>query len=188
MRVFRVKEDLNNMQMLQPTDYSKINLERFTFDCEPMRESWEEDDLTFYISNPKIKPKNFYGLASGCLVFDEKVLSLCEMIFEMCGEVLPLKVERGPQLYCLNILQCMNALNYDKTVWRYYDSGAKGNILKHSMHKDRVINGTSLFKIPENSKSFIFCYADFQDREGDFYHIYHDNNLTGLFFEEIEIS
>lgn len=188
MKVFIIKEDLNNMQMLQPTDLSKITLERFTFDCEPKREAWEEDDLTFYISNPKMKPKNFYGMTSGCLIFDEKVLGLFELIFGMSGEIIPIKVERGPKLYALNILQCMNGLNYDLTKWRYYDNGRKGGIIKYSIYKDRIINGTSLFKIPENSKHVIFCYTDFGDDERDFYHIYHENNLTGLFFEEVEIS
>jgi hypothetical protein len=110
------------------------------------------------------------------------------MIFEMSGEILPIKVERGPQLYVLNILQCMNGLNYDKTKWDYYEDGTKGRILKYSIHKDRVINETSLFKIPETSKIDIFCYADVQDRIDEFYHIYHDNDLTGLVFEEIEVS
>lgn len=184
MRLFKVQKDSNNIQLVQPVDHSKITLERFRFDCEPKKDTWE--DILFYVHNPKTKPKNFYSTSGGCLVFDEKTLELCRNVFEMSGEIIPIQIERGPKLYILNILECMNGLDYDNTVWDYYKDGTKGRILKYAFHKERVINESTIFKIPETAKTDIFCFADTKDREDEFYHIYHDNGLTGLLFEEIK--
>lgn len=182
MRIFKIKEDTNNIQLVQPTDHSKITLERFTFDCESKKNDFQ--NIEFYVYNPKTNPKNFFS-SSGCLTFDEKTLELCRAVFEMSGEIIPIKIERGEDLYILNVFECMNGLDYQNTIWDYYDDGTKGRILKYAFHKERVINESTIFKIPETSKTDIFCFADTKDREDEFYHIYHDNQLTGLIFEEI---
>ncbi len=184
MKIFKIQRDSNNIQLIQPVDHSKITLERSRFDCEPKKNNWE--DILFYVHNPKTKPKNFYGTSGACLVFDEKTLELCAMVFEMSGEILPIRIERGENLYILNILECMNGLDYENTVWDYYSDGTKGRILSYAFHKERVINESTIFKIPETSKTDIFCFADAKDRTDEFYHIYHDNNLTGLIFTEIK--
>jgi hypothetical protein len=183
MKIFKIKKDSNNIQQIQPTDFSKITLERFNFDCEA--KSKEFDDVVFYVNNPKTKPNNFYSTSGGCLVFDEKTLELCRTVFEMSGEIIPIEIERSEDLYILNVLECMNGLNYGETKWDYYSDGTKGRILKYAFHKERVMNESTIFKIPETSKTDIFCFADVKDREDEFYYIYHDNNLTGLIFEEI---
>ena len=82
----------------------------------------------------------------------------------------------------------MNGLDYENTVWDYYDDGTKGRILDYSFHSRRVINESSIFKIPETARGDIFCLADYKAREDEFYHIYHDNNLTGLKFEEMKFK
>jgi hypothetical protein len=183
MRIFKIKTDTNNVQLVQPVDHSKITLEKFNFDCEPKMQNWE-DDLC-YIYNPKVKSKSFFHIDSSCLIFDEKTLELCRTVFEMSGEIIPIKIERSDDLYILNVLECMNGLDYEKTKWDYYSDGTKGRILYYVFHKERVMNESTIFKIPETSKKDIFCFADVKDREDEFYHIYHDNNLSGLIFEEI---
>jgi hypothetical protein len=186
MKIFKVSHDSNNIHFLLPCEEEKHTLERHTFICEPRKHDWET--IMYYNDSPKIKAKNFFYINPGCLCFDEHTLELCRTVFEMSGEILPLKVERGPDLYVLNILECMNGLDYENTVWDYYDDGTKGRILDYSFHGRRVINESSIFKIPETAKVHIFCLADYKAREDEFYHIYHDNNLTGLKFEEMKFK
>ena len=183
MRIFKIKTDTNNIQLVQPSDHSKITLERFKFDCETKKDDFK--DVSFYIYNPKTKPMNFFSTGGGCLVFDEKTLELCRTVFEMSGEIIPIEVERSEDLYILNVLECMNGLDYENTKWDYYSDGTKGRILNYVFHKERVMNESTIFKVPETSKTDIFCFADVKDREDEFYHIYHDNKLSGLIFEEI---
>ena len=181
MQIFRVTEDANNVQLVQPTNPNLDTLSLLNFDCEPRKKDWEE--LEVYVYNPKTKPKNFYLMPSGILVFDEKVLDVCQTVFEMAGEILPIQVERGQKLYILNPLQCMNGLDYDRTVWDYYPR--KGRILKYKFHEWRIVNESTIFKIPESSVN-IFCFTDDRNEDDQFYHLYHKHKLTGLIFEEID--
>lgn len=183
MRIYNVDLDMNNVQVLNLVDQTKDILELLNFDCEPRGESWTP--LETYVFNPKIKAKNFFALPAGVLVCDEKALVACRTIFEMAGEILPIKVERGPELYIINILECMNGLDYNKTVWDYYSDGTKGRILKHHFISDRVINSSTLFKIPETSKTEIFTFSGIMDSSDEFFHVYNDNGLTGLKFIEM---
>ena len=185
MKIYKITKDSNNIQAVQPTDQSLVNLSFMNFDCEPRKDSWSEIEV--YIYNPKTKPKNFYNMASGILVFDEKVLDICQTIFEMAGEILPLKLERSERkLYVLNILQCMNGLDYERTIWDYYPrTGRKGRILNYKFHEWRIVNESTLFKIPESSVN-IFCFTDDRNEDDQFYRLYHKHKLTGLIFEEID--
>jgi len=186
MKVFKIKNDTNNIQQLQPVDHSKITLERFKFECESKKDSWEE--MLYYVNNPKTKSKNFYSFSSGTLACDDETLEICRTVFEMSGEILSIQLENGPKLYVLNILECVNGLDYENTIWDYYDDGTKGRILKYSMHHERILNESTIFKIPETAKTDIFCYSDIKDPEDEFYYIYKSNNLTGLLFEEVYSS
>jgi hypothetical protein len=184
MNIYRIKTDSNNIQLLQATkeEYTKLSFR--TFDCVSRLKNWEE--LEVYVYDPKTKPKNFYSWAGGILVFDEKVLDVCQTIFEMAGEILPLRLERSEQkLYVLNILQCRNGLDYDRTVWDYYDDGTKGRILDYKFHEWRIQDESTLFKIPESSVN-IFCFTDDRNEDDQFYYLYHKHKLTGLIFEEID--
>jgi hypothetical protein len=185
MRIFQIRNNLKISQIVQPVDHTKITADFITFDCEPRSENWNED-LPYYVYNPKNKAQNFYHMGSSALIFDEKVLDVCQTVFEMAGEILPIQVERGPKLFLLNILECMNGLDYDKTEWDYYPDGGKGRILKYAFHKERIMNEATLFKIPETIRVDIFCFADVKDNEDEFYHLYHENSFTGLIFNEIK--
>lgn len=183
MRIFRVKNDSNFVQVLSPIDNTKHGLELLTFNCEPRAQTWQ--DLMVYVQNPKVKPKNFFAMPSGIIVCDKYALDVCRTLFEMTGEILPIQVERGPKLFIVNVLECLNGLNYDTTQWAYYKDGTKGRILKYGFHPERVLNESSIFKIPETSKTDIFCWADIKNPDDEFYHLYHKHKLTGLIFEEL---
>jgi hypothetical protein len=185
MRIFKVESDVNNIQAVQPTDEKLINLQFLNFDCEPRLKDWK--GLEVYIYNPKRKKRDFFNMGIGTLIFNEKVLDICQTVFEMAGEILPIKIERdGEKLYLLNILQCRNGLDYDRTVWDYYYDGTKGRILDYKFHEWRVQDESTLFKIPETSKTDIFCFTDDRNEDDQFYYLYHKHKLTGLIFEEID--
>ena len=179
MRIFKIKHDSNYVPRLIP-----IVNKYYNFNCEAKRSIWVPYEV--YNSDPKIKVKNFYSLGTySALMFDEYALEVCRTVFEMAGEILPIKVEREKELYLLNVLECMNGLDYEKTIWDYYNDGTKGRILKFGFRPERVINEASIFKIPEENSADIFCYSDVKDPEDEFYHIYHQHKLTGLIFEEV---
>lgn len=185
MRIFEVSSDIRNVQLLSIDKKFIMESDILEFDGESKMTKWRlmDKDFIFYIYNPKSSPKNFFHI-SEVLCCDQYSLEICRTVFEIAGEILPAKVERQDDLYFLNVLQIKNALDFENTVWDYYDNGTRGRILKPAFHKDRVINESSIFKTPDTAH-FIYCFADVFDREDEFYHIYHDNNLTGLIFTEI---
>ena len=188
MKIFKVTEDSARVRLVQPTKERELGF--YQFDCESKFHEWKEAEVS--VCNPKVKPKNFYGLtsgfygpASGILVFDEKALDICQTVFEMTGEIIPIQAEQGPTLYILNVLECMNGLDYKHTVWDYYEDGTKGRILRYAFHKERIGNESTIFKIPETSMTDILCYTDERDKEDQFYHLCRKHKLTGLIFEEL---
>jgi hypothetical protein len=183
MKIFKIIEDVNNMQSIQPIDESLINLIFLRFNCESRKKEWKE--LKVYIYNPKRIEKDFYNMGVGIWVFNEKVLDICRTIFEMAGEILPIQVENGKKLYLLNVLDCINILDYNRAQWDYYDDGSKGRILAYKFHENRIGNESTIFKIPETCKTDIFCYTDARNEDDQFYYLYHKHKLTGLIFEEI---
>jgi hypothetical protein len=138
-----------------------------------------------YVFNPKKKKGNFFSLGGiGALVFDQKAHDIMLTVFDMAGEILPINVS-GENLYILNVLECVNMLDEKNTVWDYYPDGGRGRILKYSFFKNRL-SESSLFKIPQTSKAEILTYSGVKDCEDEFYSLYHNNNLTGLIFEELQ--
>ena len=179
MKIFRIKHDSNRVPRLIP-----VSNMYFDFKCQSKKKDWLPYEV--YNADPIKETKNFYSLGMyGVLVFDEHALEICRPVFEMAGEILPIKVERGADLFLLNTTRCLDVLNYDTTMWDYYDNGVKGRILKFGFHPQRVLCETSIFKIPEVINTHIFCYADVKNPDDEFYHIYHKHKLTGLIFEEV---
>lgn len=186
MKIYKIKTESNSVQILSPVNNVDRGLNLLTFNCESRNKKWEEIEV--YIQNPATKPKNFFSMPSGILVCDDSALNVCRTVFEMSGEILPVHVERGSKLYVINVSECMNGLNNDTTEWAYYKDGSKSRILKYGFYPDRVLNESSIFKIPETAKIDIFCWAYIKNPNDEFYHLYHEHGLTGLVFEELYSS
>jgi len=111
------------------------------------------------------------------------VLDIMLSVFEMAGEILPIKLN-GDTLYILNVLECVNMLDDKKTKWDYYENGDKGRILNYSFYINRFPE-SSILKIPETSKVDVLTYSEVKDSQDEFYYLYKHHNLTGLVFEEV---
>jgi hypothetical protein len=184
MKIFKIIPDTRNNQVI----YTDANIPMdgpYWFTGESKLKDWMKNGYKspFYIGNPNKKTNDFYSF-SQFLMFNKKAMDICFTQFEMGGEILPITIDRHDDLYLFNPLICRNAVDYDKTIWKYYDDGEKGNILKLILKINRVEGESSLFTLPETSDD-VFCFADLLDKEEEFYYVYHENGLTGLFFEEI---
>ncbi|MDR3048136.1 MAG: hypothetical protein LBU51_11130, partial [Bacteroidales bacterium] len=88
MRIFKINNDANKIPWLLPV----IN-KYYKYNCEPKSQIWEP--YLVYNADPLKKIHSFYNIGtSGALVFDEHTLEICRTVFEMAGEILPIKVER----------------------------------------------------------------------------------------------
>ena len=183
MKVYRINIETNLYQSVFPNiEESKI-LEYMTFDCIKKSIDWSKID--WQVFNPKMKKGNFFGLGlSGALIFDENVFkSDLYTLIEMAGQILHIKVD-GFNLYALNVLECVNALNRTKTVNDIYEDGTTGRILEYSFNKTQISVST-IFKIPETCKGEILTYVGLKDEDDEFKSLYEKLGFTGLSFTEI---
>ena len=183
MNIFSVKVDSNKYQWIMPQVDEKELLNYTTFNCEQKFNEWKQ--VEWYSFNPKSTEGNFYSIGShGAFAFDEAVYqSDLFTLLEMSGEILPINLENR-KLYILNVLECVNALNEGSTKWDIYDDGSKGRIIDYSFYEGRLSEST-LFKIPQTSKSEILVYSGIKDEGDEFMKLYQKLGFTGLVFDEI---
>ncbi len=183
MKIFNVKVDLNCSQLIMPVEDTDEISDLLIFDGKTKSSSWRP--LEFYIYDPANSKSNFYSLIhSGAFACDNKAIDSLYLFFGFGSELLPIFLEDGTELFILNVTDCINALDQKKSEFDLYDNGERGRILKYSFHRDRF-SESSIFKIPETSKTEILTYSGVKSEEDEFYSKYLQTDLRGLTFEEI---
>lgn len=182
MEIFRIRLDVNVYQRFLPADQSFWQMDNLRMDCTPKLPDWRAPEI--YIHNPKRKQGNFYYLSSGSFVVDSQTAEQLRSILEMSGELLPLE-HAGNTYYLLNILECVNCLDQQKTKWVVDEkAGVKVRILEHHFHRQRLVEST-IFKIPETAAGDILCVEGLKDPEDEFKAQVEACGFTGLLFDKL---
>lgn len=119
---------------------------------------------------------NFYYLNDSILICSERALDLYKGFFEMSSEIITIKVN-DLVAYIINVLDVINGLDKQKNIWM------ENKISKYYFRESRIGNESTIFKIPDDEYSNIFCYTKSEDADDEFYHFYKNNYLPGLMFE-----
>lgn len=164
MKVYSVQADTTNYRRLLPADESVWDTDMLFFDCEPKAAVWKPPPL--YCFNPKKKPGDFVNLRCGCLIAEPSAMSTIAGCFEMAGELLPLPFE-GRVLTLLNVLECVNSLDSDRSEWEMTAEGERVRLIKYVFHPRRF-SESSLFKIPETSRAEVLAVEHECDPETEF--------------------
>jgi len=91
--------------------------------------------------------------------------------------LLPIYTEEGLELFIVNVIDCVNALDKNKTVYDYYDDGRRSNrILKYAFHTNRF-HESSIFKLPETAITEILTYSGKKAESDEFYDFYHKSGF-----------
>lgn len=187
MNVEKISVDLKTSQWLMPEIEDSKIFDLLTFNCSDKRLS-DFDSLKWYIYNPSKPRSNFFTLGSnGSLIFDDLVYNSDLLtFFEMSGQIIPIKTQTE-NFYILNVTECVNCLNNNLTKKSIYEDGTTGRILEYYFHVDRW-SESSIFKIPETSKTEILTYSNVKDAENEFISAYKRNSFTGLVFKQLWIE
>jgi len=182
MKIFRIKEDVGVFQTASTIEDVGAGWVDHAdwFDCRPVAKEWTVPKL--HVFNPFKRKGDFLAVTPGALVFREKVMDVMADIMEAAGEVLPATVD-GEPVYFLNTLSCIAILDSEKSVWEYYPNGKKRRIAKYSFYS--YTEESTLFKIPEESCAYVYCYSGVSDTEDEFLGRYKEYKLTGLLFQEL---
>ena len=184
MNIYRVSCDPETCQTIMPVDESVWDTDVLMFDGLPKRD-WVAPEM--FVFNPLVERVGFFYLDPSVLVFDEGTMEEFADLFEMAGQILPLKVY-DEQLFLLNVTQCSNSLDPESTSWKEdAGTGQRLSIRSYSFFEDRFTE-SSLFKIPETRLGEILTYSGFQDREDELFGRFQLLGLVGLEFELLYTS
>lgn len=182
VKVYRVIADVNHHQSLALKDERIWDGDLLTFDCRQKRAAWKAPEV--YVLRPTLRRGSFFHLCPGALVIDAVAAAQLEEFLEMSGELLALPHE-GDVLKVLNVTECVNALDEQRTTWvRGATSGAKIRIERYAFFPERLME-VPLFKIPETAKSEILTVEGMKDPEDEFKFNVESLGLAGLAFEEL---
>ena len=182
MEIFRIRLDSNKFRSFLPADTNIWQTDALKMNCVSKLSTWRSPEI--YVHNPNFEKGNFSHFCSGGFVVDASTANELRTIFEIAGELLPLTHE-GLSFYLVNILECVNCLDANKTEWvTGKTTGAKIRIKNYQFDKNKLSEST-LFKIPETSAAEILCIAGLKDAEDEFKARVESAGLKGLIFEKL---
>lgn len=179
MKVFRVTNDVNRYQYFLPEH--EEDWQRLVFDCQPRLSDWTAPAIFIY--KPKHKAGDFYQFNADALITSPHATDVLRFHLEMAGELLPLFYE-GEEYTILNITECINCLDSEKTRWERAQKGKRLWPNKYVFHPDRF-SESMIFKIPETCKAEVLLVEGLHEPEYEFRNVVLQAGLTGLVFEEL---
>ena len=117
MKIYRVKEDVNNYQALVLRDDSLWSSDNFDFDAKPIGSTWIAPDV--FVLEPNLLKGDFLYFTPGVLVANSNIN---EQVFYFLQspacELLPLRGKT--EVYNLvNVIECIDILDEERTEWEY---------------------------------------------------------------------
>lgn len=180
MKVYRVQNDVNRYQYFLP-QYEE-DWDRLVMDGTPKSDIWTPPPV--YVYKPRHKSGDFYQFGAGMLITNPQATEVLRTHLEMAGELLPLPFE-GQIFNVLNVTECINCLDQDKTQWTYGESGkTRVEITEYVFHPNRF-SESPLFKIPETCRGEVLLVEGLYDPEDEFRYVVEQHGLEGLVFEEL---
>ena len=180
MKIFRVKPDVEGFRHFLPVDES--GLAAFAgLDGTPRSDTWSPPRVA--VVHAERPAGNFFGFGGGFLITDEKATDALYTLFEMAGEMLPLP-HGGESYTVLNVTQCIDCLDHDRTTWSTSRKGERLRIEHYEFSKFHL-SETPIFKIPEEDRTAIYVVEGITDPDEEFREIAEREGLQGVIFEEV---
>jgi len=178
VRVYRIINDVDHYQYFLVQ--RKEDIPKLIFDCTPRKAKWDPPEV--FVLYPRHRVGDFYQFDSSILITSPRATKALRWHLERAGELLPLPYE-GSTYTLLNVTECIDVLDVNKSEFVYSPSGHRIGIKRYAFHADRFTE-TSLFKIPQTDKSEILVVEGMFDL-GEFREAVEENKLKGLIFTEL---
>lgn len=182
MKIYSVSTASNDYQQFLPEDDSIWASGMLSMDCKSKLESWVPPAVRIY--NPKLVEGDFLGYCPGAIAIGERAEKLLLSLLERSGELLPFACN-DRSYWLLNVLECVDCLDHEKTEWVYGKSTGKPIEIKNYEFNPSLVPEVSFFKIPETSKGSLLMSSGMSDPEDEVFHHIGQSKLTGLKLELI---
>jgi hypothetical protein len=193
MKVYEIKRDINHMRSLDTKTYD-YEKEIQWFQGKSMKDIFFEDKEKFVVDKIKAKYMDFYA-GDSQFVLTPKAYDILGLCLSKYGEIFKCEILNSPKpnnyAYFFNILTILDPYDKILTEWDVNYKGKKTRPTKIVFIKKKI--SEALFIIPNGHKDYgykwdYFCTDGLLPPEEEFYHIYQNSGLKGLWFEEIELS
>jgi hypothetical protein len=155
------------------------------FKCTPKGHDWVPPKV--YMEEMEDEDKgtqpvpDIAAFRPGSLVLSPRATEALKPILERTGELLPLPYQ-GETWFILNVTECVNALDKDRT--EYVKDDEDGTILgirRPVFYEDRLTR-SSVFKIADDNFTSIYCHSADQNTEYDLKRAVESSGLRGIKF------
>ncbi|CAN5539923.1 hypothetical protein BH09VER1_BH09VER1_23970 [soil metagenome] len=184
VKIARIQADPTCCHWIVPDE--KMSPDDLNFDGTSRLLDWKPPE--FHVHNPKKARTDFYTGLTGAISMTSEMRfhPILMAYFEKAGELLPIKLETGEDLFILNVTSIADALDLEQAVMRKNPStGVPVAIQQYAFNVERLPN-SSIFKIPETKKVNILAYSGRAKSPVDeFLSVFLELKIAGLKVEEI---
>lgn len=173
MKIWKLDCDVDNYENLMRCDNSDYNLLQL-FDGRNQKNNW---------TPLKVKPmydcnrpfSNNPGFLPHIPVFDEKAISVLEVLIEKNAEILPLECNIG-KFYAINVTRVVSCIDYEKSIYKTFRDGKR--IMRFSKYCFNInqVSTEDFFKIKDEPLKRPFVSDKFKN-------IVEKSDLIGFKFE-----
>jgi hypothetical protein len=147
----------------------------------PAADRWAAPEVRFVRTDDhgkRLRPSDLPWFGHAVLIMMPDALDQLRSIVEPHGELLPLRESDGKELFALNVLTVLDALDEERSdLVRFTGSGRIMTIKTHVLRKS-VVNQVNLFKLPQLRSSSIYVSDAFVARV-------RQADLWGVEFEKV---
>ncbi len=182
MKVFEIKPDFTYQTFYtsDPNGPESVE-EEYSLGGGSKLATWRP--LPLFEADRDRKQGNFAHCWEGGFIVDTHASTVLKPVLQRCAELLPLKRYKGGIYYLLNVLNCLDCLDEQRTKWRVGKKNkARFAIDEYQFVPDRLTDST-LFRIPKNVA--LFTVAGHPRAKVEFKAIVEREGLSGLKFEEV---
>lgn len=185
MKIYEVKPDIS-YRFMYPED-SLYESEEWEFNGKPLI-GVLPNAFKAYFDKGKDEPfPDIAYIGMMTFAFRKDVATELADILEAAGELLAFYVD-DDLWYCLNVTTIANAVDEEKSTYKINDGSTKLGLTKPFFDVEKIPNASSLFKIPNDNFTTIYC-ADRRGGDEDvmnnFFCAVAGHHYTGVEFLEV---
>ena len=182
MKVFKLAPDFA-FQTFHTSDpnNSRDGEEEYLLDGKSKLSTWKP--LPIFEADPGLELGNFAYCWDGGFVVDTSAAEVLKPILEQCAELLPLKGYKSRAYHLLNVLNCPDCLDEQRTKWRVGKKNKTRFAIEEYAFMPEKLPDSTLFRIPKNVA--LFTVVDHPNSSAEFKKIVEREGLTGLKFDEV---
>ncbi|OPX41846.1 hypothetical protein CLHUN_42830 [Ruminiclostridium hungatei] len=164
MKIWILQEDVNNYEHLTLANGGNEDWIEFgdMFKTRKLEDSWEPLKLKLINHDGKLKRGDMPYLSPGKPVFTKKAIESLRGFLEGNAEVLPIDYELQ-ELFILNIINRIDAIDYEKSEIKYGDEKRIIRVKKYSFVVEKIKN-QHIFKILNQLFGTVFVSDEFRNK------------------------